>query len=396
MTEKYPFELRFLIACCQVNPTEDEICRIKTSLSSFDSVSDILGMSFRHGVFPLVYNTLKNLLINEGDKSLAVNLKLLEEMKSHYMDFVQKNMLMSSELIKIMELFKKNNIKALAFKGPVLSQESYGNIIFRQYGDLDILVSEEQLAKAGELLISQGYNSSFPLKVLENQICLSVTNDLGFRHPSKSILIELHWRLFREKIAEHLQFSEIFNDKREILINGKNVPTLSVEMLLVYLCLHGSKHAWERLEWICDIDRLVRNQEVIDWKKVNLIAVKMKTTTTLYLGLSLANNLFHTPIPDSMTSAVKKQKIDFLVDKTLKLLGGTLPQELSYVRYSVIHRYQMDLFETKREKIRHIVATYFSISQNDCLEFPLPKFLKVLYIAIKPIRVINKYLRYGR
>uniref|UniRef100_UPI003F628E16 nucleotidyltransferase family protein n=1 Tax=Thiomicrolovo subterrani TaxID=3131934 RepID=UPI003F628E16 len=33
--------------------------------------------------------------------------------------------------------------------------------------------------------------------------------------------------------------------------------TLSTKMLLVYLYLHGSKHAWERLKWTCDIDRMV-------------------------------------------------------------------------------------------------------------------------------------------
>ena len=49
-------------------------------------------------------------------------------------------MLMSAELIRIMKLLEKNDIKALAFKGPVLSQMVYGDITLRQYVDLDVLI----------------------------------------------------------------------------------------------------------------------------------------------------------------------------------------------------------------------------------------------------------------
>ena len=62
-------------------------------------------------------------------------------MKQHYMDIVKQNMLMTSELIKVLKILEENNIEAISFKGPVLSQLAYGDVVSRQYCDLDILIN---------------------------------------------------------------------------------------------------------------------------------------------------------------------------------------------------------------------------------------------------------------
>ena len=57
------------------------------------------------------------------------------------MDIVKQNMLMTSELIKVLKILEENNIEAISFKGPVLSQLAYGDVVSRQYCDLDILIN---------------------------------------------------------------------------------------------------------------------------------------------------------------------------------------------------------------------------------------------------------------
>ena len=102
-------------------------------------------MTYSHGVFPLVYNTLKiydDLIPHEQ----------ISYMKQTYMDIVKQNMLMTSELIKVMKLFKENDIESIAFKGPTLSQNAYGNISLRQYCDLDILLKKDDVYKVYDLL----------------------------------------------------------------------------------------------------------------------------------------------------------------------------------------------------------------------------------------------------
>jgi hypothetical protein len=273
----------------------------------------------------------------------------------------------------------------------------YGDITMRQYGDLDILVDARDIAKAGALLGAHGYDPEFSIKILENKTCLNATNDLGFYNTNYGTFIELHWKLFREKIGKHLGFEKISAHQQTLKINGRSIPTLSPEMLLVYLALHGSKHAWERVEWISDIDRLVRAKTDLDWDEMIGIAQDMDTLTTLYLGLRLSYELFHTPLPNTIIPLLQTQHICRLVEKTYTMLNTTLVDNQGYARYSAIHLYQMDLLGSKRKKIRHLLATYFGISRNDCQAFPLPSSLKFLYIFIKPFRVTMKYFgQYGR
>jgi len=75
-------------------------------------------------------------------------------MKTENIEIAKTNMLMTSELIMLMKLFEENNIEAIAFKGPTLSQMAYGNLTLRQYADLDILIDEKDLQKSINLLSS--------------------------------------------------------------------------------------------------------------------------------------------------------------------------------------------------------------------------------------------------
>jgi hypothetical protein len=49
-------------------------------------------------------------------------------LKIAYTQIAQRNMMMSAELLKIMQLLEKNQIESLAFKGPSLAQMAYGDI----------------------------------------------------------------------------------------------------------------------------------------------------------------------------------------------------------------------------------------------------------------------------
>ena len=79
---------------------------------------------------------------------------------------------------------KTHDIEALAFKGPTLSQMAYGDITLRQYSDLDILVDEKEIFKAGSVLAQHEYDAAFPIEILKNRTCLASTNDLGFLQQS--------------------------------------------------------------------------------------------------------------------------------------------------------------------------------------------------------------------
>ncbi len=375
-------ELRFLIACCQADPSDDDIAFIQNS-------SSILHLAVSHGILPLVYKTIKSL----NDQNLLPNDQytntLLTDAKHLYMSIVQKNMLMTSELLKIMKLLEENGIEALAFKGPALAQMAYGDITLRQYSDLDILVDEKDAYQAGKLMSENGHAAMLPLKILNNRTCLHAAKDFSLMSKS-GVLTELHWRLFEKKYAISVISCAGKKKCLSVTINGKAVRTLQNELLLVYLCLHGAKHAFERIEWICDIDRLIRNTEV-HWDAAIAVAEQSHSKRSFYLGLSLAQSLFHTPLPQSVQSHISSDTVLQLQSMTLEQMSEKKEGRSDFEKNRETFFYQSQLFDKKSDMLRFYLSTFFNISTTDCQTFTLPENLKFLYIVLRPIRLVWSY-----
>lgn len=388
-------ELTFLIACCQIAPSKDDIEFIHSYLNEQHVDFDILiGLANQHGILPLIYKSLKKL--SQSNSLLDSNHgTFIADLKSTYIQIAQRNMLMSAELIRIMKLLEDNGIEALAFKGPTLSQMAYGDITLRQYSDLDILVDESNLFKAGRLINANNYIPDEDIDFLKNQTLLNVSSDLGFRNSSNNTYIELHWKLFRKKLSITLDGLNIRSNPTVVKIQGKEVKTLQSDLLLVYLCAHGSKHMWERIEWIVDVDRLIRHLDSIDWDAVWHYAKTMHSINTLLLGLSLCKELFGTDLPDTIEKEInKRENIQLLKIHTLQLLNKTLSEQHSTT--SAMFKkfeYHANLYDSFADRAKYYISTIFKITPDDVLNINLPKYLSFLYFIIRPFRIASKYMK---
>jgi hypothetical protein len=78
-------------------------------------------------------------------------------------------------------------------------------------------------------------------------------------------------------------------------------------MLLIVLCVHGSKHAWELLKWVCDVAELLRSQPNLDWDQIISCASNWRCRRMLYMGLSLAHQLLDAPLPEKVLISLKDE-----------------------------------------------------------------------------------------
>ena len=100
--------------------------------------------------------------------------------------------------------------------------------------------------------------------------------------------VELHTERTLRYFSQPLDLEEMSSRMIELEIGGQKVRTFSVEDLLVMLCVHGTKHFWERLSWIVDIARLI-TVRTVDWTFLFSLAAKRQSTRVLLLGLFLAH-----------------------------------------------------------------------------------------------------------
>src|SRR5512136_2940084 len=92
----------------------------------------LIRLSLHHGLFPLLYERLKNRI--DGMVPQAE----MNEFRRLYLRNAVRNLLLTRRLLRLLKLFSDNGIDAIPFKGPSLAALAYGSISERRFCDLDI------------------------------------------------------------------------------------------------------------------------------------------------------------------------------------------------------------------------------------------------------------------
>ena len=380
--------IKFIIICCKVELSKDEIAFIEKQLLTMNR-EELIDLSLRHGVLPLVYKTLKSLFESHSlDETLVQS--LLDELKTHYIRIAQRNMLMSAELIQIIKLLNTHTIDALAFKGPTLAQMAYGDITLRQYGDIDILIKDKDKARMLSLLIENGYIPEIALKEETIDTFLNAVNVIAFYKKSTGIRIEIHWELLSKNYAIHWHEPILWEKEEFIQINRINIPVLPVEQQLLYISAHSAKHLFERIEWICDIDRSVRSNPNMDWAYLLDEADKLGIRRMLLLGLSLSQDLFGLILPIEIKESIYKDKnIPILISKISAInFEASTQKEKNYSTFGLL----WSMRENLSDKLRFSFSGLFAAKFDDFVFIQLPRNLAFMYPLVRPYRLIRKYL----
>jgi Uncharacterised nucleotidyltransferase len=75
------------------------------------------------------------------------------------------------------------------------------------------------------------------------------------------------------------------------------VRSLAPEDMLLILCVHGAKHHWGKLGWICDVAELLRAHPELAWTSLLAQARELGGRRMLCLGLLLAHELLGAVLP---------------------------------------------------------------------------------------------------
>ena len=414
-------EIRFLITCCQTEPSQDDIELIEKTIRQSSSIlnppASILQLASRHGVLPLVYKTLKTF---QDKKSLStidhrpsteilaeqkqqhysssqlpitnyqLPENLLVDLKSAYSQIARRNMLMTAELIHIMKLLRENNIEALALKGPALAQQAYDDITLRQYGDLDILVHRKDFRKIASLMMERDYTPLFPVDTFKgNKVMFDMNNDCPFYDRKRGLAVEIHWDFFRKLALPTKQFSP-WEHTVDVIINGTAITTLHPETHLLYHSLHGSKHIWERMNWIVDIDRFIRNVPGLDWEYIVTKAKALGALRMFLFGPALAQRFFNTPLPQQINALCQEAGFDDLIAFVISEYNRPDPTpEESLVKLKKV----ISLRDNFYYKSKTFLEFLFRPGINERRTVILPDALFWLYWLMRPFGMGYRFLK---
>jgi hypothetical protein len=271
----------------------------------------ILELARRHGMMPLLARALENAGEIEGMPAGA-----REELKEFCKEHLFFSLGMTAELGRICGRFAAAGVEAAAVKGPVLAQQAFGGGGLRQYADLDIVVRQSDAARATRILMEDGYAAEISAEEAGGK---NIPGQYCFWRESPAALVELHTERTLRYFVKGFPVEEFFARREKVSVDGQSVPALSAEDTLVFICVHGSKHFWERLMWIADVAEFAARQSGLDWRKVFAVARETGTERMVRLGLLLAANVLAAEIPEA---AIAPARADHAAARLAGELGG--------------------------------------------------------------------------
>lgn len=274
-------EIELLLACSRTRVSPELAARIKELVQQDLDWQRLFDLGSRHQLIPLIYHNLSRIC---RDAVPAESLALMQNIFAYK---ARTNLFITSELIRICRLFAQNDIFAIPFKGMTLAMTAYRNLTFRDSCDIDILISKQDFPLATKLLEDSGYETiGYINQVKDNpdlrygSFLQSEANQKGydFYNPTKKIAIDLQWSVTVEVQSRYfaVDFEQFKQNATEVKLAGNKLPQFAPEMMVLYLCFHGSKHCWQSLKWVCDLAEFITSHPDLDWQAIEQQAIQLK------------------------------------------------------------------------------------------------------------------------
>jgi hypothetical protein len=306
----------------------------------------------------------------------------LKTLDAGFQENLKNSLLLTRELVRVIDLLESKEIPALPFKGPTLALAAYHNLALRSFCDLDILVTREDVWRVRDLLQSIGYTAKVPVKPGLESAFLHSYDELVMYGPGNETLLEIHWAFVPPHFSFDLDFLNCWERRVQIPLANRTLPALHPEDLLLVLCVHGSKHCWSHLGLVCDIAWLLTSQPV-DLPPLLERARSLGVQRMLLLALALASRIFNIPVQPQPDNAVAP-----LVDEIVAALFGRHHDQTSIRENASLH---MRMRERRRDRWRYFLQLATRPGIEDWEMVNLPKSLNFLYSLLRYPRLVAKY-----
>lgn len=352
---------------------------LRQSAGHVNDWQSTLTLASRHGVLPQLRQALQQL-------GTAVPLPVREQLRGLCATETLRVLQLDGERRRLTALLLAAGIPVIPWKGPVLAEQLYGDLSLRSCVDLDLLVPPEQGWQALRLLLAHGYDPGLALSARRWPALRRAVNHLGLVHAERGWLVELHWRLFHPldgwayDLAAHWRALTAGGVARE----GR----LDAGELLVLLSVHGAVHRWEKLKWVVDVDRLVRNSPQLDWEAVLALAGRMGSRRVLLLGLTLARDLCNTPLPEKLALKASREPLVARLAAEVSSAWFADPPRQKVPREYLFH---LRCYEQFHARLLWVLRQLFAPRLADWQLFPPGSFCFPLFYLERPLRMAWKW-----
>ena len=377
---KHKLERALICTCARLRLNDSEREELGALLQADLDWPCVIALAQRHALVPLLYRQ-----IQKCDAAL-VPPEYFQKLRTGYQENLARNLVLVDELLSIARGLRALGIDCLPFKGPLLGQLAYEDPATRQSTDLDILVLPANINAARECLIANGYRPAKELTPRQEELLIRNQHNMQFVRDDGPLLVELHWRVAPELFALGMSAEALWGHLETVNVGEVELKALPTEELLLALCIHGARHLWERISWICDIAGVLNRNPDVDWAHLLKRAEETDTERMLLLGLCLARDFAGAQLRHEVARRIAS---DAVLNSLAKIIADRLFAAEVSVPYVQTMRDQIRLRRQWRSRARYLS---FAVTPNeeDLDLKSVPTFLSFVYYGLRPLRLLRK------
>lgn len=381
-TNAIPLEVDLVRACARLELSQAGASWIHALLKVKPDWRKVHMLANHHRLLPLVYRRLYT------DFREQVPAEAMEQLHTGYQANAARNFFLTQELLKILEVFESEGTDAIAIKGPALAIGVYGDVTYREFDDLDLLVRDGDVAKVSEVLLAQSYSPVVAAAGSEAEILLRKEGERRFASPCGRYHVDIHWQMAPRSFLD-LDHEGLWERSGFMDIHGKAVRVFSPEDLLFLLCFHGMRHLWTRHVWIADLIELLHTPAELDWDEIFDRSRPIQMERFLNVGLLLGSWYDRLNLPEWVSNQIRADQAAWNLVKDLRASPHFhLPQETSLVNLAFMNARAR---EGIRSRFSYFIGQLLSPSLEDWSIIRMPAAAKLFYPILRPVRLLMAY-----
>jgi len=284
-------------------------------------------------------------------------------------------------------------VALIPIKGPALALLAHGDVLARQFEDLDFIVRRGDLLKTVEWLERDGYRLR-ELSSRVSRICYRNSLQNWSFAKSGQAPLDLKPVLISHALcgvdsadfmAEACRWLPI-DERSRLLVPGP-------EAMLLAVCLDGINEMWIKLSSVADVAALLTKHAERDWGGFLEIAAQRGLRRVLLIGAGVAEELLSLEPPAAFREAVRR---DPAARRLAREAAGRLRTEAP--RHAVVVRqagYALRSRERIRDRLRFVGRLLFVPGAGDLDRWRLPAALLPLLALARPFRLAWGVLAHG-
>lgn len=243
-----------------------------------------------HGLLPL----LGRFLARFG----AAGAPLRAALRAEALAGSREALALTAELLSVVRGMEGEGVPVVAYKGPALAVQAFGDPSLRRYADLDLVVPRAALEGAVAALQRLGFAQEPFASARQRAAVLRDGHHLALHRGG--VVVELHWRFSKRVFGFREELEGVWERRETVPVAGAAVPVLARGDHLLALAIHASKGTWSALEWTLAMAVLARGVPAGEWEALARRARAWGCVRALQVSFLLAEELFATPAPAAL------------------------------------------------------------------------------------------------